>query len=67
MLLKRSAKVLEKLFQPCSLATALSCTKQHRLPIKRAKRGHGKPNLMLLKVAKRVKMLLLPTERTVKV
>ena len=57
----------EKVFQPCSLATPLSCTRQHPLTKKKAKRGHGKPNLMLLKVAKCVKMLLLPTERTVKV
>ena len=33
--------------------------------MKRAERGHGKTNLMLLKVKKCVKMLLLPTERAV--
>ena len=67
MLAKRSATVWEKSCQSCLVATALSCRKQHPLPIKRAERTHAKPNLMRLKVAKYVKMLLFPTEKAVKV
>ena len=47
---------------------SITCRKQHILPIKRAETTHGKLNLMQLKVAKCLKMLLLPpTERAVKV
>ena len=67
MLVKRPATVWEKRYQLYLVATALSCRKRHVLTIKRAERTHGKPNLMWLKVAKGVKMLLLPTERVVKV
>ena len=67
MLVKRPATIWEKRDQLCLVATGLSCRKKHTLTIKRAERTHGKPNLMRLKVAKGVKMLLLPTERVVKV
>ena len=49
-------------------SNSIICRKQHGLPIERAETTHGKPNLMRLKVAKCVKILLLPPiERAVKV
>ena len=49
-------------------SNSITWRKQHALPIERAEATHGKPNLMRLKVAKWVKILLLPPiERAVKV
>ena len=57
-------KTVSNLFSSSSII----CRKQHALPIERAETTHGKPNLMRLKVAKCVKILLLPpNERAVSV
>ena len=49
-------------------SNSITWRKQHALPIERAEATHEKPNLMRLKVAKCVKILLSPPiERAVKV
>ena len=57
-------KIVSTLFN----SNIITWRKAHALPIERAEATHGKPNLMRLKVAKCVKILLLPPiERAVKV
>ena len=65
---KKVSNSMRKTISTLFSSNSITWRKAHALPIERAEATHGKPNLMRLKVAKCVKILLLPPiERTVKV
>ena len=65
---KKISNSMRKTISTLFSSNSITWRKAHALPIERAEATHGKPNLMRLKVAKCVKILLLPPiERAVKV
>ena len=65
---KKISNSMRKTVSTLFSSNSITWRKQHALPIERAEATHGKPNLMRLKVAKCVKILLLPPiERAMKV
>ena len=65
---KKISNSMRKTVSTLFSSNSITWRKAHALPIERAEATHGKPNLMRLKVAKCVKILLLPPiERAVKV
>ena len=65
---KKISNSMRKTVSTLFSSNSITWRKAHALPIERAEATHGKPNLMRLKVAKCVKILLLPpNERAVSV
>ena len=65
---KKISNSMRKIVSTLFSINSITWKKVHALPIKRAEATNGKPNLKRLKVAKCVKILLLPhIERAVKV